>query len=103
MFPVGLYICPFWPIRAVERYPGPFNSTDLANRILVIGNTVRRASGPPITDSWLTLFGCIMQYDPVAPFRFAQGVAESFGEQAALVRFDAFGVSRPVSLFRAVS
>ena len=40
-FPNGLYVCPFWPVRAVERYPGPFNSTHLANRILVIGNTVR--------------------------------------------------------------
>ena len=47
VFPNGLYTCPFWPVRAVERYAGPFNSTDLANRILVIGNTVRRVSALP--------------------------------------------------------
>ena len=33
-----------------------------------------------------------MQFDPVTPFKFAQGVAESYGDQAVLVRFDAFGV-----------
>ena len=32
--------CPFWPVRAVERYQGPFNKK-LANKVLVISNTVK--------------------------------------------------------------
>ena len=38
-WPFPPYYCPFWPVRAVERYTGAFNKT-LANSILVIGNTV---------------------------------------------------------------
>ena len=31
--------CSFWPVRAVERYQGPFNRK-LANKILIVSNTV---------------------------------------------------------------
>ena len=34
-WPFPPYYCPFWPVRAVERYTGAFNKT-LANSILVI-------------------------------------------------------------------
>ena len=62
--------CLFWPVRAPERYQGPFNGT-FANKILIIGNT----------------------YDPATPFSEAQHMAEVMGDQAALVRQDGFGVS----------
>ncbi|KAI0769270.1 TAP-like protein-domain-containing protein [Trametes elegans] len=62
------YYCSFWPVRAVERYQGPFNKT-LSGHILVIGNT----------------------YDPVTPFRSAELVAELHGSQARLVRLNTFG------------
>ena len=39
-FPISLFACSFWPVRAVERYAGTFNNTALANKILVLGNTV---------------------------------------------------------------
>ncbi|KAI0820126.1 hypothetical protein BC628DRAFT_1341805 [Trametes gibbosa] len=29
--------CPFWPVRAVERYQGPFNKK-LSNKVLVVSN-----------------------------------------------------------------
>ncbi len=38
-WPAQFYTCPFWPVRAVERYQGPFNKT-LANKVMVISNTV---------------------------------------------------------------
>lgn len=43
LWPVPGFRCPFWAVRAVERYTGPFNKT-LANRILVIGNAVGRSA-----------------------------------------------------------
>ena len=33
------------------------------------------------------------QYDPATPFHGAKAVADGFGDQAALVRLDVFGVS----------
>lgn len=38
-WPTSFYTCPFWPVRAVERYSGPFNKT-LANKVMVVSNTV---------------------------------------------------------------
>ncbi|RDX45246.1 hypothetical protein OH76DRAFT_1007738 [Lentinus brumalis] len=67
-WPFATYYCPFWPVRAVERYEGPFNKT-LANPILVIGNT----------------------FDPATPFSGAKAVADELGDHAALVRLNGFG------------
>ncbi|KAI0369590.1 hypothetical protein BV20DRAFT_1078332 [Pilatotrama ljubarskyi] len=67
-WPTVPYYCSTWPVRAVERYEGPFNKT-LANPILVIGNTL----------------------DPATPFTGAKHVADLLGEQAALVRLNTFG------------
>ncbi|KAF8605941.1 alpha/beta-hydrolase [Ceratobasidium sp. AG-I] len=36
---IEVNMCHLWKPRAVERFTGPFNRTDLANDILVIGNT----------------------------------------------------------------
>ncbi len=43
LWPAAIYECPFWPVRSVERYRGPFNRT-LANKILIANNLV--CSGP---------------------------------------------------------
>ncbi|KAI0807370.1 TAP-like protein-domain-containing protein [Fomes fomentarius] len=60
--------CSFWPVRAVERYQGPFNKT-LANKIVIASNT----------------------YDPVTPLSGAQALAGFLGDSAALVRLNGFG------------
>ncbi|KAI8996230.1 hypothetical protein BD414DRAFT_477175 [Trametes punicea] len=39
LWPNAFQGCPLWPVRAVERYQGPFNKT-LANKVLVLSNTV---------------------------------------------------------------
>ncbi|KAI0350509.1 hypothetical protein OH77DRAFT_1430975 [Trametes cingulata] len=67
-WPTVPYYCSTWPVRAVERYQGPFNKT-FANPILVIGNTL----------------------DPATPFVGAKHVADLLGDQAALVRLNTFG------------
>ncbi|OJT03597.1 hypothetical protein TRAPUB_5773 [Trametes pubescens] len=67
-WPFASYYCATWPVRAVERYQGPFNNT-LANRVLVIGNT----------------------FDPATPFASAQNLTNTLGDQAALVRLNTFG------------
>ncbi|KAI0645974.1 alpha/beta-hydrolase [Trametes meyenii] len=67
-WPIPWHRCLRWPVRAVERYQGPFNKT-LANRVLVIGNS----------------------YDNATPFFEAQHTAEVLGDQAALVRQNGFG------------
>ncbi len=46
-WPFASYYCATWPVRAVERYQGPFNNT-LANRVLVIGNTVSSSIASPL-------------------------------------------------------
>lgn len=43
VWPAEFYACPFWPVRAVERYQGPFNKT-LANKVMVVSNMVRGLS-----------------------------------------------------------
>ncbi|QRV81574.1 tRNA-dihydrouridine synthase 4 [Ceratobasidium sp. AG-Ba] len=63
----GLY-CHRWPVRAVERYTGPWNKT-LSNPILVIGN----------------------EADPITPFASAKKVADALGDSAVLVEQDDYG------------
>ncbi|KAI0330979.1 alpha/beta-hydrolase [Cubamyces sp. BRFM 1775] len=67
-WPIPWHRCSYWPVRAVERYQGPFNKT-LANRVLVIGN------------SW----------DNATPFFESHHIADVLGDQAALVRQNGFG------------
>ncbi|EJF61449.1 hypothetical protein DICSQDRAFT_60485 [Dichomitus squalens LYAD-421 SS1] len=68
VWPQPVYYCPFWPVRGVERYQGPFKKT-LVNKIALVGNT----------------------YDPVTPFSGAQGLADLLGNSANLIRLNAFG------------
>ncbi|KAG9105175.1 hypothetical protein FRC07_009539 [Ceratobasidium sp. 392] len=63
----GLY-CHHWPVRAVERYAGPWNKT-LSNPILVIGN----------------------EADPVTPYISAKRVADALGDSAILLEQDDYG------------
>ncbi|KAG8698244.1 hypothetical protein FRC09_007334 [Ceratobasidium sp. 395] len=65
----GFY-CHHWPVRAVERYTGPWNSK-LSNPVLVIGN----------------------EADPITPFRSAKSVADALGDSAVLVEQDDYGHS----------
>ncbi|KAF8913421.1 hypothetical protein CPB85DRAFT_1434058 [Mucidula mucida] len=64
------HICHMWPVRAKERFQGPFNQK-LANPILVIGNTA----------------------DPITPFIDAQLTAEELGDSAILIKQNGFGQS----------
>ncbi|KAI0325950.1 alpha/beta-hydrolase [Cubamyces sp. BRFM 1775] len=68
VWPNPLAYCPFWPVRAVERYQGPFNKK-LANRVLVLSNT----------------------YDPITPVSGARALIELLGEDATLVLLNGFG------------
>ncbi|CEL63020.1 Carboxylesterase B OS=Mycobacterium tuberculosis GN=caeB PE=3 SV=1 [Rhizoctonia solani AG-1 IB] len=63
----GLY-CHRWPVRAVERYAGPWNKK-LANPILVIGT----------------------EGDPVTPLASAKKVADALGDSAILIEQDDYG------------
>ncbi|KAG8775489.1 hypothetical protein FRC12_001446 [Ceratobasidium sp. 428] len=63
----GLY-CHNWPVRAVERFTGPFNKT-LSNKIIVFGN----------------------EADPSTPFVSAKNVADALGDSAILIEQDDFG------------
>ncbi|KAH7339936.1 TAP-like protein-domain-containing protein [Rhizoctonia solani] len=62
--------CHRWPVRAVERYTGPWNKR-LSNPILVLGNKL----------------------DPVTPYLSAKHVADALGISAVLVEQNAFGHS----------
>ncbi|KAI1791401.1 alpha/beta-hydrolase [Ganoderma leucocontextum] len=68
LWPAAIYECPFWPVRSVERYQGPFNRT-LANKIIVASNL----------------------FDPSTPFANAQRVSDLLGQSATLVRQNGFG------------
>ncbi|OSD00759.1 hypothetical protein PYCCODRAFT_660903 [Trametes coccinea BRFM310] len=68
VWPSAYQYCPFWPVRAVERYQGPFNRT-LANQILVANN----------------------KYDPVTPLISAQALVGILGDDAKLVVQNGFG------------
>ncbi|KAG8707349.1 hypothetical protein FRC09_001880 [Ceratobasidium sp. 395] len=63
----GLY-CHQWPVRAVERYAGPWNKT-LSNKIIIIGNKA----------------------DPITPLKSARSAAAALGDSAVLVEQDAWG------------
>lgn len=67
-FPQPAHFCHRWPVRAVERYAGPWNSK-LANPILIIGNKA----------------------DPATPFKDALAVADLLGDNAILIEQDGFG------------
>ena len=88
MWPYLFHQCAFWPVRAVERYQGPFNKT-LANKILVASNTVRASCD-------LELRGLtgwhVVQYDPATPLASAEEVVRQLGDDAVLVRQNGFGV-----------
>ncbi|CAE6440885.1 unnamed protein product [Rhizoctonia solani] len=64
----GGFYCHRWPVRAVERYTGPWNKK-LANPILVIGN----------------------EADPVTPYISAKKVADRLGDSAILIQQDDYG------------
>ncbi|KAG9118282.1 hypothetical protein FRC07_007277 [Ceratobasidium sp. 392] len=64
----GGFYCHQWPVRAVERYTGPWNKT-LSNPILVIGN----------------------EADPITPFVSAKKVADALGDSAVLVEQNDYG------------
>ncbi|CAE6498727.1 unnamed protein product, partial [Rhizoctonia solani] len=63
----GMY-CHHWPVRAVERFTGPFNHT-LKNKIMVIGNLA----------------------DPITPFVSAKAVADALGDSAVLLKHNGYG------------
>ncbi|KDN44350.1 hypothetical protein RSAG8_05614, partial [Rhizoctonia solani AG-8 WAC10335] len=60
--------CHRWPVRAVERYTGPWNKK-LSNPILVINNEV----------------------DPATPYINAKHVADALGSSAILIEQDDYG------------
>ncbi|CAE6502965.1 unnamed protein product [Rhizoctonia solani] len=64
----GQTFCHHWPVRAVERFTGPFNHT-LQNEVLVIGNLA----------------------DPITPFISAQAVADGLGDSAVLLKHNGYG------------
>ncbi|KAG8793299.1 hypothetical protein FRC12_003174 [Ceratobasidium sp. 428] len=63
----GLY-CHKWPVRAIERFTGPFKKTP-SNKIIVVGN----------------------EADPSTPFVSAKNVADALGDSAILIEQDDFG------------
>ncbi|CAE6531988.1 unnamed protein product [Rhizoctonia solani] len=70
--PIGVTLsgtyCHRWPVRAVERYTGPWNKK-LSNPILVIGN----------------------EADPITPYVSAKHVADALGSSAVLIEQDDYG------------
>lgn len=63
----GTY-CHRWPVRAVERFTGPWNNK-LSNTVLIIGN----------------------EADPVTPYISAKRVADALGDSAILIEQDDYG------------
>ncbi|QRW06103.1 hypothetical protein RhiLY_05102 [Ceratobasidium sp. AG-Ba] len=64
----SFHFCHRWPVRAVERYTGPFNK-NLSSPVLVIG----------------------IEAHPATPFVSAKKVADAFGNSAVLVEQDDYG------------
>ena len=85
--PVPWQRCSYWPVRAPERYQGPFNRT-FANKVLIIGNAVRTHSHSQYGHSLIAV-----QYDNATPFSEAAHLAAVLGDQAALVKQNGFGVN----------
>ncbi|KAL1943423.1 hypothetical protein VTO73DRAFT_4498 [Trametes versicolor] len=67
-WPATFNYCPFWPVRAVERYQGPFNKK-FANKVLVVSNLL----------------------DPATPLKGAQALIELLGDSATLIVQEGFG------------
>ncbi|QRV91985.1 Abhydrolase domain-containing protein [Ceratobasidium sp. AG-Ba] len=64
----SFHYCHRWPVRAAERYTGPFNKS-VPYPILVVGNKA----------------------DPITPFASAKKVAEAWGNSTFLVEQDNYG------------
>ncbi|CEL59949.1 Putative hydrolase Mb2247c OS=Mycobacterium bovis (strain ATCC BAA-935 / AF2122/97) GN=Mb2247c PE=3 SV=1 [Rhizoctonia solani AG-1 IB] len=64
------FFCHHWPVRAVERYTGPWNKT-LSSTIIVIGN----------------------EADPITPLISAKKLADALGDSAVLIEQDDYGHS----------
>lgn len=90
-WPATFNYCPFWPVRAVEKYQGPFNKK-LANKALVASNLVRAF---PEISAHITLPDGKIEYtqlDPATPLKGAQALIELLGDRATLVVQEGFGV-----------
>ncbi|ELU42305.1 TAP-like domain-containing protein [Rhizoctonia solani AG-1 IA] len=68
--------CHRWPVRAVERYSGPWNKKP-PKPILVIVTQIQTGN----------------EADPVTPYVNAKSVADSFGSSAVLIKQAGYGVS----------
>ncbi|EIW56310.1 alpha/beta-hydrolase [Trametes versicolor FP-101664 SS1] len=68
VWPISWNYCPFWPVRAVERYTGPFNKK-LANKVLIANNRL----------------------DAATPLKGAQALSKIMGDNAALVVQEGIG------------
>lgn len=85
--------CPFWPVRAVERYQGPFNKK-LSNKVLIVSNLVSALLDIIITS--LLIPDRITSSIPVTPLNAAQALADTLGDSATLVVQEGFGVCKTV-------
>lgn len=93
VWPISWNYCPFWPVRAVERYTGPFNKK-LANKVLIANNRVSLLCPSPCPP-----FGLAderTQLDAATPLKGAQALSNIMGDNAALVVQEGIGVSRAV-------
>lgn len=79
--------CFAWPVRAVERYTGPWDNKP-KNPVLIIGNTVSRELCIYLVTR---LTSDVLQADPITPFKNAQLMADLLGDSAVLVRQDGLG------------
>jgi hypothetical protein len=83
--------CHHWPVRAVERFTGPFNHT-LQNKIMVIGeySVSRRGLFQGNLTRVISIVGNL--YDPITPFISAKAVADALGNSAVLLKHNGYGV-----------
>lgn len=86
----GYLYCHRWPVRAVERFTGPWNSK-LSNTILIIGMYAAvRVSSRLHYDNRSQIGN---EADPVTPYISAKRVADALGDSAILIEQDDYGVS----------
>lgn len=83
-----LLFCHRFPVRAVERFAGPFDHK-LANTIIVLGNKVNASRCCYAVSRLMPA----TQLDPVTPFVNAQKIAATLGSSARLLEQDGIGVS----------
>ena len=86
--------CLHWPVRAVERYQGPFDKTHV-HPVLISANTVRTPRAAVL--AICAVADCVQsrsstQYDPITPLTGAELLAGLLGQNAVLVRKNGFGV-----------